>query len=50
MSSLVVASSYNASVLTELEIEILGTTAENFPVCVDRSIAVRVVWELEYHV
>lgn len=36
--------------LTELEIEILGSTAEDFSVCVDRTITVRVVWELEYHV
>ena len=50
MSLLVVASFYIASMLAELEIKILGTTAEDFPVCVDRSLAVRVVWELEYQV
>jgi hypothetical protein len=50
ISSSVVASSYIASVLAELEIEILGSTAEDFSVCVDRTIAVRVVWELERHI
>jgi hypothetical protein len=50
-SPLVMASySYVDSLFVELDIEIVRSAGENAPVCVDRTFAVRVVWELECHI
>jgi hypothetical protein len=48
-SPLVVASYVDAQFI-EHDIEIVRSADENVPVCVDRTIAVRVVWELECHI
>jgi hypothetical protein len=48
-SPLVVASYVDAQFI-EHDIEIVRSADENVPVCVDRTIAVLVVWELECHI
>jgi hypothetical protein len=45
-----IVTSYVDAQFIEHEVEVVRSADENVPVCVDRTIAVRVVWELECHI